>query len=220
VIKETLALLDDQRLPEQALPPLGLLPDQKADLAELYGEPAINAADNLLNNFRAYLSRAYGLWSLPNLTTARILTKSFRLHRVLEVMAGNGYWSQALQAAGCQLITTDSKEWSITSATGAKPVIPVKKCSAAAALTKWGGQVDAILCAWAPNFNQADWELLQLYRKLQLTAPLFFIGEQDGATNSPQFWTQAHLHHSLDLRRVNRSFASFDFIDEKFFLVS
>lgn len=219
VIRQVVQGLRRQELPPKQVPALGLLPDQKAELAEQFAPAAVARLDNLLNNFRSYLSRAFGIWSLPNLRTAKVLKEKFGLQRVLELMAGNGYWSQALQLIGCQPIPTDSLEWAITSETGAKPAVAVKNCEASAALQHWGGQVDAILCSWAPNFNQADWTVLQTYRRLQLTAPLFFVGERDGATNSQRFWEGANFVSSSALAAVNRSFRSFDFINEKFFLV-
>lgn len=218
-IRQTIQDLQEQKLPTKQLPPLGLLPDHKADLMVKFPSTAVQQLDNLLNNFRSYLSRAFGIWSLPNLQTASLLKEKFGLQTVLEIMAGNGYWSKALQEAGCQTITTDSLEWAISSETGAHPAVHVRDCDAVNALAEWGGQVDAVLCAWAPNFNQADWQLLQAYRQLQLTSPLFFFGERDGATNSPRFWAGASFRTSPALAAVNRSFHSFDFIDEKFFLV-
>ncbi|MCI1290227.1 MAG: class I SAM-dependent methyltransferase [Lactobacillus sp.] len=218
-IRQTIQDLRRQDLPSQQLPSLGLLPDHKADLMAQFSPQTVQQLDNLLNNFRSYLSRAFGIWSLPNLHTASLLKEKFGLQTVLEIMAGNGYWSKALQLAGCRLITTDSLEWAITSNTGAEPAVPVHNCDAVKALTKWGRQVDAIICAWAPNFNQTDWQLLQTYRELRLTSPLFFIGERDGATNSPRFWSEASFSAGPALAAINRSFRSFDFLDEKFFLV-
>lgn len=218
-IKQTSAGLEQGKLPRQAIPSLGLLPDQTANLAQKYGRRPVAALNNLLNNFRSYLSRAFGLWSLPNLQTAQTLKKAFAVSQVLEVMAGNGWWSKALQEAGCQTITTDSLQWAAGSATGAKQAVPVIACPAAEALTRWGQEADIILCAWAPNFTQADWQLVKIYRQTGLTAKLLFIGEQDGATDSPQFWQGANLVSSPALQAVNQTFVSFDFIAEKFFLV-
>jgi hypothetical protein len=43
---------------------------------------------------------------------------------------------------------------------------------------------------------------------------LLFIGEKNGATNSATFWQKAKSRTNT---KVNRSFQSFDFIDEKVF---
>lgn len=39
-------------------------------------------------------------------------------------------------------------------------------------------------------------------------------------TNSPEFWTRKHFAKSSELRKINRSFKSYDFIKEKFIEVS
>jgi hypothetical protein len=199
--------------------PLGLLPDQREELEQRYGKKRVDQADNLLNNFRSYLSRRFGLWSLPNLTTAQLIKKYYHAGRVLEVMAGNAYWSKALQEAGCQVLATDSLEWAKTSETGAHNFVSVQKMTAAEALAQYGEAVDLIICAWAPNFNESDCQLVTAWRRLAKRPPLIFVGERDGATNSPRFWQSVPLQSNLGLRQINASFTSFDFIDEKIFKV-
>ncbi len=57
-------------------------------------------ANNLLNNFRSFLSREYGVWSLPNLETARLIKQEYHVKSSLEIMAGNAYWSKAFKSGG------------------------------------------------------------------------------------------------------------------------
>lgn len=199
--------------------PLGLLPDQREELEQRYGRQRVDQADNLLNNFRSFLSRRFGLWSLPNLTTAQLIKKHYHASRVLEVMAGNAYWSKALQEVGCQVLATDSLEWAKTSETGAQSFVPVKKMTATDALARYGEVADLIICAWAPNFNESDCQLVAAWRQLPQRPPLFFVGERDGATNSPRFWQSVPLQNSKGLQKINASFASFDFIEEQIFQV-
>lgn len=212
-------LLAAKKLPEKAPQPLGLLPDEREELAAQFGADRIAKADSLLNNFRSYLSRRFGIWSLPNLTTAALIKDYFHADRVCEVMAGNGCWSRALQEAGCQVTATDSLEWAKTSETGAQAFVDVEQMTAEQAVAELGPQSDLLLCAWAPNFNESDCGLVAAWRKLDKRPPLIFVGERDGATNSPRFWRSIPLQNSRGLRQINASFASFDFIDEKIFQV-
>ncbi|GHW01940.1 hypothetical protein lacNasYZ03_16270 [Lactobacillus nasalidis] len=177
----------------------------------------LRALNNLLNNVRQYLSLEYGIWSLPNMATARLIKEEFGVESALEVMAGNAYWSKALSEAGIQVRATDSLEWSKSSKTGKRPFYPVEDLPADQAVMKYA-TCDLILCSWAPNFGQADLELIAAKHHYAPAARLLFIGEK-GVTNSPEFWSKRHFNRSAELRKINRSFKSYDFIEEKFFEV-
>ena len=158
------------------------------------------------------------IWSLPNMETAQLFKNELGIETALEVMAGNAYWSKALSEAGIQVWATDSLEWSRSSKTGKKPFYPVENLPADQAVMKYA-TCDMILCSWAPNFGQADLELIAAKQHYAPAARLFFIGEK-GVTNSPEFWTRKHFAKSSELRKINRSFKSYDFIKEKFIEVS
>lgn len=173
--------------------------------------------NKLLTNFRSYLSRKYGIWSLPNLKAAANLKSEFNIKTALEVMAGNGYWSLALNKVGVETIATDSLQWAKTSQTGSNAFYPIEKLTAQQAIKKYAN-IDLILCAWAPNFGNEDYKLLQTYRKVcSLDTKLIFIGEKDGATNTETFWQEAKIVEKKKIKRINQTFQSFDFIDEKFY---
>lgn len=196
---------------------LGFLPDKFAYLKKKYPN---NIADlqklnNLLNNVRQYLSLQYGIWSLPNQTTANKFIESFKINSLLEIMAGNAYWSLAFSKKA-KTIATDSLVWSKTSQTGDNLFYPVQKFTAKQAIIRYSN-VDAIFCSWAPNFGQSDVELINCWRKYSPDSRLFFVGEKDGSTNSSAFWQKAKFNNSTEIKRVNATFASFDFIDEGFF---
>lgn len=101
---------------------LGLLPDEFEEVLVEVGpdkEGALRDLNNLLNNFRQYLSLIYGIWSLPNIQTAQLIKNKLHVQTALEIMAGNAYWSQALAQVGIKVHSTDSLEWAKTSTTGA-----------------------------------------------------------------------------------------------------
>lgn len=201
---------------------LGLLPDQFEDILQEIGadkKKKLTDINNLFNNFRQYLSLKYGIWSVANLNTAKLIKEKLHVKTALEIMAGNAYWSKALEEVGVKTISTDSLEWAKTSSTGAKPFHKIIDLKADQAIKKYQ-DVDLILCSWSPNFGSSDLETIAAWRKYNKDSHLLFIGEQDGATNSPEFWSHNWFKKTKELREINRSFRSFDFIDEQIFEIN
>jgi len=98
---------------------LGFLPDSLDIMIENTGsKEKAQEANNLLNNFRSFLSREYGIWSLPNLETAKLIKQEYNVKSSLEIMAGNAYWSKALSEVGVKAIASDSFTWAKSSKTG------------------------------------------------------------------------------------------------------
>lgn len=195
---------------------LGFLPDELAELTKILNSKDIKVMNNLLNSVRQYLSLKYGIWSLPNMATVNLIKHELHISSALEIMAGNAYWSKALANAGIQTIATDSMEWAKTSSTGQKEFYPVEDLSAVEAIKKYN-KMDLILCSWSPNFGKSDLEAVAAWKKYAPQAHLLFIGEKNGATNSPEFWQGQHFKRSAELAKINQSFVSYDFIDEKIF---
>lgn len=198
---------------------LGLLPDEFEEVLVEVGpdkEGALRDLNNLLNNFRQYLSLIYGIWSLPNIQTAQLIKNKLHVQTALEIMAGNAYWSQALAQVGIKVHSTDSLEWAKTSTTGAKPFYPVEDLPADQAIKKYH-TVNLVLCSWSPNFGHGDLETVAAWHKYNPSCHLLFVGEKEGATNSPEFWHQNWFKNSAALDEINHSLQSFDFINEQVF---
>lgn len=201
---------------------LGLLPDEFEGLLEKIGEnkrKQLTDINNLLNNFRQYLSLKYGIWSIANLETAKLIKDELKVKTALEIMAGNAYWSQALEEAGIKTISTDSLEWAKTSKTGSTPFHQVIDLSADQAIAKYD-QVDLVLCSWSPNFGKSDIKTVKSWQNYNKNSHLLFIGERDGATNSPEFWSHHWFKKTSALSIINHSFRSFDFINERIFEIN
>lgn len=215
------SVVQGQRLLASAPGKLGLSDRKMGELSwEMSDEDysRLKTLNKLFNNVRQYLSLQYGIWSVPNFETANLLKEELGVETALEVMAGNAYWSKALSDAGVQVWATDSLEWAKTSQTGSKPFYRVEDLSADQAVKKYA-TVDLILCSWAPNFGQADLDLIQARQYYAPRAKLVFIGEKNGATNSAEFWQKTKFVKSDSLKKINRSFKSYDFIKEQIFEV-
>lgn len=197
---------------------LGLYPDEIEEITEDNDSNSVRIINNMLNSVRQFLSLKFGIWSLPNLTTAKLIKQEFKIKTCVEIMAGNAYWTKALNEVGIQTIATDSLEWAKTSSTGQNQFFNVENLNATDAIKKYN-KVDLILCAWSPNFGKSDLEVIDTWRKYNPQARLLFIGEKNGATNSPEFWKLTHFKKTPELAKINQSFISYDFIDEKIFEV-
>lgn len=198
---------------------IGFLPDEMEQILsqiDLKAKPNLKIINQLFNSLRQFLSINCGVWSLPNLTTARLIKDQLRIGSALEIMAGNAYWAKALSQAGIKTVATDSLEWSKTSKTGSRPIIPILDLNAAEAIKRFS-DVDLVICSWAPNFDQSDLQVVKAWKEFNPTSHLLFIGEKNGVTNSPQFWQRMKFKNSYELKKINRSFTSFDFIDEQIF---
>lgn len=214
-INQTIQALEKGQIPNERLPQLGLEPDFLAELQGTFPTNEIDFAtiNELLNNMRNFLAQSFGIWSLPNVQTAQLIADAFALKKGLELMAGNALWSAAFEQAGVTMIATDDYSWSKTSDTGAKTFHPVQQATSAQALAEFGPLVDFVILSWAPNFGTADYDLLMQYRNLVHKPLLLVVGEPNGATNTERFWQNA-IRTSLTAE-INRSFKSFDFINEK-----
>lgn len=213
-INQIIASLERKKILSKSLDELGFLPDSLDIMIENVGDNVkAQEANNLLNNFRSFLSREYGIWSLPNLETAKLIKQEYNVKSSLEIMAGNAYWSKALSEVGIKAIASDSFAWAKSSTTGESPIFETENLDALSAIKKHP-EVDLIICSWAPNFGEDDVNILNLYRQLDYQPVLLFIGEKFGATNSTTFWQEAKTTTN---KKVNRSFRSFDFINEKVF---
>lgn len=215
-INQIIASLERKKILSKSPDELGFLPDSLDIMIENVGDNVkAQEANNLLNNFRSFLSREYGIWSLPNLETARLIKEEYNIKSSLEIMAGNAYWSKALSEVGVKAIASDSFTWAKSSTTGENPIFKTENLDALEAI-KAHPEVDLILCSWAPNFGDDDLAVLDFYRNLNTKPALLFIGEKDGATNSASFWQEADITTNP---KINLSFRSFDFINETVFKV-
>lgn len=210
--------VEEEEVLKQSPNKLGLTDFEIANLRKGNSEKTyeINVLNNMLNSLRQYLSLNYGIWSLPNLETAKLIKNELQIGSALEIMAGNAFWSKALSEVGIRTVSTDSLEWAKTSSTGKKPFYPVKDYSATSAI-KIYKNVDLILCSWSPNFGTADLEVVKAWKKYNPKSHLLFIGEEMGATNSSEFWLTEHFTKSTAINKINKSFVSYDFINEKIY---
>ncbi|WP_294891248.1 SAM-dependent methyltransferase [uncultured Lactobacillus sp.] len=223
-INNIVATIRQKQVLKRAPKKLGFLPDVAEEICSNHFHSKDQLDDfktinQLLNNTRQFLAIKFGLWSIPNLETAQTIKDQLKINKGLEIMAGNGYWSKALSQVGVKMTATDNLDWSRTSNTGAQAFVPVSNYDAARAVKQFS-DVDLIICSWAPNFGNSDEKVVNAWQKLNSATHLLFVGERNGVTNSASFWQKEPFLHSKELRLINQTFTSFDFIDEQIFEIA
>lgn len=197
------------------------LGDPKGDQLWNQFVDALPKLDRLLRNFRDYLEQTYGMWSYVNAPFVSDLSKYIARRNTLEVMAGNGYISSGLRNLnrGQTIFTTDNQAWRSENETGNHPVTQIEKLDALSAFEKYKSQIDFVIMSWSPDKLTIDWQLLQAIRDSKLDITLITIGEQNGATGSHEFWSNAHYIEQETATKLSTHLKTFDLIDEQVYLV-
>ena len=198
---------------------LNKFPNQPSKGNALWGQmaEALGNIDFLVRHLRDALIEYFSMYGFVSTPFVQDLSDYTAGYPVLELMAGHGYLSAGLRA--CQpkqtIIATDNKSWRHQpGVTLRQPVTKVKKMSALSALANYGDSVAVILMSWAPDTSEDDWEVLHAIRTQYRNKKFLVIGEENGATNSKAFWSEAKLKPLL-----NTHHQSFDFINEQVFEV-
>lgn len=80
IINNIIANIQQKKILPKSPNSLGFLPDSLDIMIDNIGnKDKVQEANNLLNNFRSFLSREYGVWSLPNLETARLIKQEYHV---------------------------------------------------------------------------------------------------------------------------------------------
>lgn len=231
-IQASLRQLKQRQLPQHNLPILGIDETLYLDLL-LVGtqgmwpgvtpsqlQVQIRQTDHLLRNYRQYIQNQFGMWAYITSDLTQAIVKQFPNWRFLEIMAGNGYLSAGLKAAGASVYCTDSLAWTAENETGRQLVTPVQPLSAQLAIQKYAQQVDAIIMSWSPNGVPIDYEVLRQLRQLKPRPVLLCLGERFGATNSTEFWQAAKYHNDDRVSQINRYLRPFDLMRDRFYWIN
>lgn len=175
--------------------------------------------DKLLRSYRDFLEERYGMWAYISAPLINDLAAYLAGRPTLEIMAGNGYISHGLRMKDQPVIATDSLAWQSENETGRHLVTEVEPLDALAAIEKYGPQVDYVIMAWAPDGLDIDVQVLKKLRSLPNHPLLICIGEQNGATNSIEFWQIAQLAEPQAAAKLNQHFQPFDLIHDQVYLI-
>lgn len=180
---------------------------------------ALPKLDKQLRSFRDYLEEEYGMWAYISAPFVKGLAEYIGNDAALEIMAGNGYISKGLKDQGVTIFPTDNLAWVSENQTGNHQLIPVEKLDALAAIDKYKDQVKYVIMSWSPDKDPIDVAVLNAIRKADNDLELIVIGEKNGATNSKEFWQQAHFIKTDAARKLNDHHQPFDLIKDQVYLV-
>lgn len=180
---------------------------------------ALPKLDKQLRSFRDYLESEYGMWAYISAPFAKDFAKYIGDDSALEIMAGNGNISKGLTDLGVKVFPTDSLEWVNENQTGKHQLIDVEKLDALSAIAKYQDQVKYIIMSWSPDKQTIDVDVLNAIRKAYNDLELIVIGEKNGATDSKEFWQQAHFIKPDIAKQLNQHHQPFDLIKDQVYLV-
>jgi hypothetical protein len=180
---------------------------------------ALPKLDKQLRSFRDYLESQYGMWAYISAPFAKDLAKYIGDDSALEIMAGNGNISKGLTDLGVKVFPTDSLEWVNENQTGKHQLIDVEKLDALSAIAKYQDQVKYVIMSWSPDKQTIDVDVLNAIRKADNDLELIVIGEKNGATDSKEFWQQAHFIKPDIAKQLNQHHQPFDLIKDQVYLV-
>ncbi|WP_129044965.1 hypothetical protein [Companilactobacillus metriopterae] len=173
--------------------------------------------DHQLGELRTELQNSFGYWANITEDFMEEFVKQYPNEGFLELMAGNGYISSAINRLGGTAICTDNLSWSKESKTGRKQYTNIEELDALNAIEKYHNQVSTIILAWSPDREEIDYDILELVRKYQLQ--FLVIGEKNGATNSAKFWSNAQLIDDPKIKKINKFYSNYDIVDDRLYLV-
>lgn len=180
----------------------------------------IRQTDHLLRNFRQYIQNQFGMWAYVTQDLTQTMVQQLPNWRFLEIMAGNGYISAGLRAAGAEVVCTDSLAWTAENETGRQLVTTVEALDAQQAIAQYGSSVDAVLMSWSPNGVPIDNVILEQLRQMPVRPVLLCLGERFGATNSTEFWQNAQYHNDRRISQINRYLRPFDLMRDRFYWIN
>lgn len=127
------------------------------------------------------LKNAYndaGMWAFVSWRWVNPLSHWIGKRKVLEVMAGRGWLTHALQLKGVGAHATDDFSWA--EARGwEKPLTEVDKLDAVTAIDVYGKHCDIVIMAW-PYMDDTAFHVLEEMHRVNPKLLLVYIGEEDG----------------------------------------
>ena len=127
-----------------------------------------------------------GMFALVSWQWVRPLAKWIREKRCLEVMAGRGWLSLALQSLGVDIIAADDYSWS-KARNWAEPVTEVEELDAVEAVKKYGNNIDLLIISW-PYMDETAYNTIKELNNINSNVQIIYIGEEiDGCTANNDF---------------------------------
>lgn len=158
----------------------------------------------------------YCSWCLVSKDWIRELAKLLKGKNCIEIMAGKGLISYALQEEGVDIRATDDFSWGAkVKYTNIEPMDAVESIRE----TK---DLDYVICSWPPYEDFTICEVAKVMAQKHPKAKLIYIGEVDGCNAPYLFWNLVDICKDKDsaiIDDVNKYFRSFEGIHDYVYIV-
>lgn len=137
--------------------------------------------------------------------------------RCLEVMAGRGWWSYALQQKGVSVHATDDFSWHEQGrySTWKDTLVNMEKLDAVKAVKKYGEETDVVLMSW-PYMDDTAYEVIKALHQVNPNAVVVYIGEgSGGCTASYAFFDHFYEIEDEAFTEVQMNFESWSAIRDE-----
>lgn len=187
-----------------------IIPEQYPDIVDSFQIMDIKIFE--LGIYRSAFIDEAG-YPLVAMNWIKILYKLLKNHRVMEIMAGSGIITKALQNCGCDIFATDNFSfglWDIW--------CEIENIDCVEAVEKYGKNLDYILVSW-PEMNNTIYNVLRTMRKVNPNLSLIYIGEFGGCCADKNFTESAKIIKNDIIDECNKYFLSWSCIYDRIFLI-
>lgn len=139
---------------------------------DYWSKKELRDTENDFGSFRDVLTEN-GIWSIVDKHVAKELADKLKGKKVLEVMAGSGWWSKALAEQGLEVTATDN----FSTHPSNMQVFPVMNLDDIEAVKRLGKDYDVLMVSWPPYENETFMEACRLWGE---DKPIIYIGETSG----------------------------------------
>ena len=146
-------------------------------------------------------------FSVISMDWIRILSKYLYGLRGLEIMAGKGALSKALQDCGISVICTDSYSWESDNdySDWRSHFTEIEQISAMDAVIKYGADIDFIICSWSCGSSFV--EALDKLHEINPNCEIIYIGENEsGCTADDMFFDTYNILPFTDVNEIYPQF--------------
>lgn len=137
--------------------------------------------------------------------------------KCLEIMAGKGTLSYALQSEGVSIIPTDAYKWSQFNFNDLWT--NVEQLDALDAIEKYGSEVDIIIMSWC-YMDESGYKCLMKMREVNPNAIMIYIGEgKGGCTGSDSLYDSMIEIENNEIDNINNIYPNWMGIHDRLFLI-
>lgn len=185
-------------------------------LAEIsYGKGKFNIDSLLIKSYARSYCIKRGMYAFVSKDWIKPLAKWIGERKVLEVMAGAGWLSKALDEEGVNIISTDNYSWKNCTK---QQIYNIEHYDASKAIAKYGKDVDIVIMSW-PYMNNLAYRLIKKCYLVNKNIKVIYIGEDfGGCTANDNFFNSFEIENDKNFNLVNKKFKSWLGIHDKLYL--